>query len=279
MNKKILITGAQGLIGSVLLEKLIKENNFQIFSLIHPSSEVEINEVIYLKHDMLNPLPKNIIPNDLDCVIHMAAIAHGKNNSSVMYKNCLITKNLINAVKDLNPTFIFFSSISVYGEANRTFPLKKTANCKPSSYYGKGKLIDEVKIKTNFNDYKILRLCPMVDDINNKDFLKRVFLPKFKIKYKSPYERIYSFSSHSSIFKNVNQLLNSVNSDPITINLKDEVDLNEKNILSNFDGYSIKFPKLILDIIFIFLNLFSFNSYIYHINCSFWKMFKINTYE
>lgn len=279
MNKKILITGAQGLIGNVLLEKLIKENNFQIFSLIHPSSKVEINEIIYLKHDLLKSLPKNIIPNDLDYIIHMAAIAHGKNNSSTMYKNCLMTQNLIDAVKDLNPTFIFFSSISVYGEANRTFPLKNTANCKPSSYYGKGKLIDEIKIKTNFNDYKILRLCPMVDDINNKDFLKRVFLPKIKIKYKSPYERIYSFSSHSSIFKNVNQLLNSVNSDPITINLKDEVDLNEKNILSNFDGYSIKFPKLILDIIFIFLNLFSFNSYIYHINCSFWKMFKKNTYE
>jgi nucleoside-diphosphate-sugar epimerase len=279
LKKKILITGAQGLIGSVLLEKIVEENNFQIFSIIQPSSQLKFNDVVYLEHDLLNPLPEKKIPNDLDYVIHMAAIAHGENMGSIMFKNCLMTKNLIDAVKHLNPVFIFFSSISVYGEANRTFPIKNTTICKPSSYYGKGKLIDENNIKTNFKDYKILRLCPMVDDINNKDFLKRVFLPKFKIKYKSPYERIYSFSSHSSIFNNVNQLLNSVNSDPITINLKDEVDLNEKNILSNFDGSSFKFPKLILDIIFIFLNFFSFNSYIYHINCSFWKMFRINTYE
>lgn len=279
MNKKILITGAQGLIGSAILKKLIKENNFQIFSIIHPSDNLKIKKVTYFKHDLLHPLPKNEIPDDLDYVIHMAAIAHGKNSSSVMYKNCLMTKNLIDAVKDLNPFFIFFSSVSVYGEANGKFPKKTSANCKPSSYYGKGKLIDENKIKSNFKNYKILRLCPMINGVNNKDFLKRVFLPKSKIIYKSPYVRMYSFSSHSSIFDKINQILNSSSFDSNILNVKDKVDLDEKNILSNFDGFTIKFPKLILDITFIFLNIFSFNSYIYHLNCSFHKMFKINTYE
>ena len=58
MKKKILITGAQGLIGSVLLEKIVEENNFQIFSIIQPSIELKINQVIYLEHDLLNPLPE-----------------------------------------------------------------------------------------------------------------------------------------------------------------------------------------------------------------------------
>lgn len=279
MKKKILITGADGLIGKVLLKKIVKENNFQIFSIIQPYSKNKINQVNYIEHDLLHPLTSLNLPDKLDYVIHMAAIAHEKNNKSVMHKNCMMTKNLIDAVIDLNPIFIFFSSISVYGEANRKFPLKTSAFCKPSSYYGRGKLIDESQVKTNFDKYKILRLCPMIDDINNKDFLKRVFLPKLKIKYKSPYERIYSFSSHSSIFDKINQILNSSSFDSNILNVKDKVDLDEKNILSNFDGFTIKFPKLILDITFIFLNLFSFNSYIYHLNCSFHKMFKVNTYE
>ncbi len=279
MKKKILITGADGLIGNVLLKKIVKENNFQIFSIIHPSSKNKINQVNYIEHDLLHSLTNLNLPNKLDYVIHMAAIAHEKNNKSVMHKNCMMTNNLIDAVKDLNPIFVFFSSISVYGEANRKFPLKTSDFCKPSSYYGRGKLIDESQVKTNFDKYKILRLCPMINDINNKDFLKRVFLPKLKIKYKSPYERIYSFSSHSSIFDKINKILSSTSFDSDTINVKDKDDLNEKNILSNFDGFTIKFPKLLLDTIFILLNFFSFSSFIYHLNCTFWKMFKINTYE
>ena len=106
-----------------------------------------------------------------------------------------------------------------------------------------------------------------------------MYLPKTKIKYRSSYNRSYSFLSHGTIFK---YILNIVNQNEITnriINLKDPSNYSESDILNKYNGIEVKIPLLITMPLFYILNLFSFLPKIYTINCLLTKMLKSNTYE
>ena len=274
----ILITGGFGLIGRNLLAELSKNNSLEIF-LISRTKKVENKSVniTNIYHDLSKSIPEEKIPKNINVVIHLAAIAH-KFNADIMEVNCLMTKNLTDAFINKKVTFIFFSSIAVYGEANRVFPIKTSDFCKPYSSYGLGKLKDEEIISSSFKDYTILRLCPVIEG-DDKDLLKRVYLPKTRIKYRSAYNRAYSFTSHRTIFKSINIIINENEIENKIINLKDSLNFSESDILNKYEGKEIKIPFIISEPIFCLLNLFSFIPKIYKINCLLTKMLKNNTYE
>ena len=272
----ILITGGFGLIGRSLVSELSNNNNiFLISRNIKPENTA--TNIVTINHDLLAPIPVEKIPKDINVVIHLAAIAH-KTSSEIMRINCLMTKNITDAFLNKKVKFIFFSSVAVYGEANRLFPIKISDFCKPYSSYGLGKLKDEEIISSSFNDFIILRLCPVIEG-DDTDLLKRVYLPKTKIKYKSSYNRAYSFLSHRTIFKSINSIIHENETTNKIINLKDPSNYNESDILKKYNGKEVKIPLLISMPLFYFLNLFSFFPKIYTINCLLTKMLKSNTYE
>ena len=274
----ILITGGFGLIGRSLVSELSNNNNFNIFLISRNNkSENTIQNIVIIDHDLLAPIPDEKIPNDINVVIHLAAIAH-KTSSDVMGINCLMTKNIKDAFLSKKVKFIFFSSVAVYGEANRVFPIKTTDFCKPYSSYGLGKLKDEEMISSSFKDFIILRVCPVIEG-DDTDLLKRVYLPKTKIKYRSAYNRAYSFTSHRTIFKSINSTINENEIQNKIINLKDTSNYYETDILKKYNGKEVKIPLLISMPLFNFLNIFSFIPKIYTINCLLTKMLKSNTYE
>ena len=274
----ILITGGFGLIGRNLVSELSKNNNFNIFLLSrNTKSDNAATNIVTIDHNLLEQIPVEKIPKDINTVIHLAAMAH-KTSSEIMPINCLMTKNLTDAFINKKVKFIFFSSVAVYGEANRLFPIKVSDFCKPYSSYGLGKLKDEEIIFSSFKYFTILRLCPVIEG-DDTDLLKRVYLPKTKIKYRSSYNRAYSFLSHKTIFKTINSILNENNLSNKTINLKDPSNYYESDILSKYEGKEIKIPIIISEPIFFILNLFSFIPKIYTINCLLIKMLKSNTYE
>lgn len=274
----ILITGGFGLIGRKLVKKLSENKNYNIFLISRNiKKENTVSNIVIIVHDLIEPIPVEKIPEDINTVIHLAAIAH-KTNSKINVINSLMTKNITDAFIDKKVRFIFFSSIAVYGEANRHFPLKISDYCKPYSSYGLGKLKDEEIISSSFKDFIILRLCPVIEG-DDTDLLKRIYLPKTKIKYRSSYNRAYSFLSHSTIFKSVNNILNKKEIIHKIINLKDHLNYDESDILKKYNGKEVKIPLLISMPVFCFLNLFSFIPKIYTINCLLTKMLKSNTYE
>ena len=274
----ILITGGFGLIGRNLVSELLNNNNFNIFLISRDTkSQDTATNIVTIHHDLLQPVPLEKIPKDINVVIHLAAIAH-KTSSEIMGINCLMTKNITDAFLNKKVKFIFFSSVAVYGEANRLFPIKISDFCKPYSSYGLGKLKDEKIISSSFIDFIVLRLCPVIEG-DDTDLLKRVYLPKTKIKYRSPYNREYSFLSHRTIFKSINNILSENKITNKIINLKDPSNYNETDILKKYNGKEVKIPLLISMPLFYFLNLFSFFPKIYTINCLLTKMLKSNTYE
>ena len=93
----ILITGGFGLIGRNLVSELSNNNNFNIFliSRINKLDNTATN-IVTIEHDLLDPIPDEKIPKDINVVIHLAAIAH-KTSSEIMAINCLMTKNITDA--------------------------------------------------------------------------------------------------------------------------------------------------------------------------------------
>lgn len=175
--------------------------------------------------------------------------------------------------------FFFFSTVAVYGEANRNYPIRVDDYCKPFSSYGKGKLKDENLVSESFDDFVILRICPVIEGSDNKDLQKRVFIPKTNIKYKSPYQRSYNFTSHKIINETIINFIDKKITFKVKLNVKDSLVYTESYVLSKFQGKEIKMPLILCSITFYFLNLFSFIPKIYSINCLLWKMLKTNTYE
>lgn len=112
---KILITGANGFIGSFLV-RYFKEQGFQVNALIHKAYRAALPGVNYRQFD-LQSFGSDIIPNDIDTVIHTAYIPYSKGGNSDSI-NLNSTKRLVDISRKKNiPNFIFLSSLSAKPEA------------------------------------------------------------------------------------------------------------------------------------------------------------------
>ncbi|OGI07295.1 MAG: epimerase [Candidatus Melainabacteria bacterium RIFCSPLOWO2_12_FULL_35_11] len=177
-NKKILVTGFGGFIGSHLTEKLlndgyvvigidefndyydpkIKERNISLFK---NNKNFFFNKVDIRDKNSVNEIFARHKP---DIVIHLAARAGVRPSlqQPVLYEevNVLGTLNLLEAAKNNNcKKFIFGSSSSVYGEC-KNIPFKETeVNLKPISPYGVSKLTGERYCYTYSYLYKIPIIC------------------------------------------------------------------------------------------------------------------------
>ena len=164
MNKKIdiLVTGSNGFIGTELIKYLKKFERFTIWELVRDRKKNREKNVIYIDSLKKN---FNIINNlkSIDCIVHLAAIAHNKNISKKdIYKvNADSVERLaIQAIKAGVKRFIFLSSIKVYGEISGNINLMNKV-IQVADYYAKAKLNAENKLiklsKNNAISYTIIR--------------------------------------------------------------------------------------------------------------------------
>ncbi|MFV0469426.1 MAG: NAD-dependent epimerase/dehydratase family protein [Dysgonomonas sp.] len=171
-QKKILITGASGFIGSFLVEKAL-ENDFETWAGIRNSSSREYLQDERIRFIDLNFADKNKLVDQLmefsnqygkfDYIVHNAGVTKcidSKDFERVNFKN---TVNFIEALQEANcipEKFIFMSSLSVFGagdEKNYT-PIKLTDKPNPNTAYGRSKLqAEEYLSSTKDFPYIILR--------------------------------------------------------------------------------------------------------------------------
>ncbi|HBH7915830.1 TPA: UDP-glucose 4-epimerase family protein [Vibrio parahaemolyticus] len=147
---KILITGASGFVGNVLLEKL---NNDYLHALGRSLPNV-LKKEQFFKHDIDEKGNYSEALHNVDVVIHLAARVHVMNDSTTNpieeYRkvNTRGTENLaFQAAKAGVKRFIFVSSIKVNGESSLSgIPFKFSDESRPQDDYGLSKAEAEKKL-------------------------------------------------------------------------------------------------------------------------------------
>ena len=138
--KKILLTGANGFIGSYFRNNYADKYNIQTFS--------------FLKDDF-----KSLHLEDIEVIIHLSALVHqmgGVAKEEYEKINVTQTLNLAKKAKEERVKhFVFMSSIKVYGEETNV-AYSETTTCKPEDEYGKSKLKAENELrKLENNAFKV----------------------------------------------------------------------------------------------------------------------------
>jgi len=204
--KNILITGAAGFIGSALCSRLASGNKVIGVDITGPADgalNIAWEQADLTNEDSVTAICEKHSP---DVVIHCAGIAHQKigvvDSATYMHVNSEVTENLAKAASKSNPgvCFVFFSSVSVYGEHPQINPqitqisqIKRTKTNNddgigeyggywPSSDYAVSKLDAERRLRVLYDEGKlhnlvILRLAPVYDHSWSLNLDRRVFAP------------------------------------------------------------------------------------------------------
>ncbi|OGS21479.1 MAG: hypothetical protein A2252_07115 [Elusimicrobia bacterium RIFOXYA2_FULL_39_19] len=160
---KILITGANGFVGTNLVKKLLTEGHI-VRCLVHRNSDslknlpIEIFNGSITSPDTLPEAVKNI-----DFVIHSAGILRAMEVKTFFDVNQAGTANLIETVYKHNPgikRFIYISSQAAMGPS-KDLNLKDPASaCEPVSNYGKSKYMGELEVLKFKNKFPVTILRP-----------------------------------------------------------------------------------------------------------------------
>jgi nucleoside-diphosphate-sugar epimerase len=186
--KKILITGASGFIGKALCKEFARTCSVTgVYDKNRPSDlpAVHLEQVNITDTRSVFHLCRQVAP---DVVIHCAAIAHqhigAVDKAAYFSVNSESTEILAGAAYGSNPsvTFIFLSSVSVYGENNLQTPVSESHACRPTSDYGLSKLDAEQRLTVlagnpEHNRPFILRLAPVYDRAWSVNLDRRVLAP------------------------------------------------------------------------------------------------------
>ena len=163
---KVLVTGADGFIGSHLCDVLLKENheiiavsrNFKKLNNTMPNfDKIHLNQVDVT--DFSN-LSKIIIEHEPDTIIHLAGeTSHKQSFENPMYDvdvNAKSTLCILETIRksNLNCRFILGSTFIVVGKPT-TLPVNEFTNCNPSTIYGINRLASENFCKVYHNVYDL----------------------------------------------------------------------------------------------------------------------------
>ena len=156
MQKKILLTGSSGFLGSQICKDLLKFD-FNITAIDIKKPNKGFSEIKYITGDVDNYLESINNFDNYDFVIHAASMLPYKNSSNDIWeKNYLLTKKIVDKIsKSNNVFFIYISSSAVYGKPEKV-PVDQNTELNPLDIYGESKVKSEQYIqnilkKTNFS--------------------------------------------------------------------------------------------------------------------------------
>lgn len=212
--KIVMVTGASGFIGRQLCK--ILANQFKVIAIDrNPMPDIRPGRYERIIGDItdVNFLKTLFSKHSPDVLIHCAAISTESLFNSIQFDqydktNAVATQMICKEAATVNPDlfFIFFSSISVYGEKLTNRQIKETDNLYPTSKYSKSKRDAEKWLKELYRtdrvkNLDILRLAPVYASDRLSSIEKRVMDPikSFFIKFGTGEQKVSMLSIHNLI--------------------------------------------------------------------------------
>jgi nucleoside-diphosphate-sugar epimerase len=189
-NKKVLITGGRGFLGTYLVKALLEQQaQVYVIDLAAASNQADVH---YHQINLLEyiPLKDCIAKIQPDYVYHLAASLNRTRDftqtPALMNINLNGTVNLLNALSNVTyQKLIYVSTSEVYGGNNIIAPFKEDASFIPASPYALSKYCAEVAIQTfseiYAKNYTILRLFNFYGQGLSTDFFIGQLIKKLKI--------------------------------------------------------------------------------------------------
>ncbi|MDR3049985.1 MAG: NAD-dependent epimerase/dehydratase family protein [Elusimicrobiota bacterium] len=162
---KVLITGANGFVGSHIVEKLL-ENKEEVSAIVRKTSNLKwIKDLpITLKYGSLDDAVfLESCAAEVDAIVHCAGTVRAMDKEGYFKSNVENTANLCRAALNANPKlkrFIYISSQAAMGPSASEIGKKLDEDLKPASDYGESKLAAEKALKNQLKNkipYTILR--------------------------------------------------------------------------------------------------------------------------
>jgi UDP-glucose 4-epimerase len=147
LDKRLLVTGGAGLIGSQLVDRLAAENDVVVVDDLSNGIRGTVPETVeFVDGDLTDEsVVEAVVTEDLDAVFHLAADKYVNTDRprEQMEVNETMTYNLLERMDEVGvDNILFTSSSTVYGEAPRPTP-EDYAPLEPISVYGVTKLAEE----------------------------------------------------------------------------------------------------------------------------------------
>ena len=255
--KNILITGVAGMIGSTLLEKLLKRKDLNIIGLDNFTLGKKEYIRQFLKYKNFNffnvdvskkfknaKLIKLLKKRKLSEIWLLAAnsdIATGVRNSDVDFKNTyLTTYNVLNDCYkfiDKNTKILFASSSAIYGTVKKVI-FENTAPLKPESNYGSMKAASESFISSYSHKHNLKSFIFRFPNVVGKNLTHGVIYDlSRKILSNNKYLNVLGNGEQCKPYSDVSEIINCM------IFLKEKRNnelINFYNIGSNDKGLKVK---------------------------------------
>ncbi len=280
MCKRVLLTGASGFLGSLLLRRLRAEG-YNVTGL--DMNDVPEEGIVGCDlRDAASTEAASERIRDCDLVIHAAAITPFEKHptgESCMSANLQMTRNLCERLKCSDVPMIFLSSVAVYGGAGRRSPRTPDADLRARFDYGVSKLGCEEYLRQKMNRVIALRLCPVINTASPHGTRERVFLPKLPFRFHFVPQPRYSLVQPETVVGEVIRLcmLEQQPDGFHSANLCDPKPYAQAELCRMFDGPLVPLPTFLLLPLYWCFHLIPGNLG-YRLRWSYGKLFFSNLY-
>jgi len=157
------VTGSNGVVGSHLVDLLIKEG-FLVRCIVRESSNLrwlDGKDIQIIKCGLFDKAGLVTALRDADYIYHVAGVVKSKTKEGYYTGNVETTRSLLNVTLEQNKNlkrFLVLSSQTVTGPSLNSIPVNEETECAPLTTYGRSKY-DEEKLALSYKDKIPITIC------------------------------------------------------------------------------------------------------------------------
>ncbi len=196
-TRKVLITGANGFLGSQLVN-FAAQNGYEVVAMVRDSANTSLIssngcvEIVKTDDDYLAQLKTILLNQKLEIIIHCAALTAAHSIDDYERVNVMLTHRIIEILEGLKfpGQFVFMSSLAAIGPSTNT-PITSKTDYHPITPYGQSKQKAEKRLMDSPINYLILRPTAVFGP-GDKDFLQlfRSIQMRFEMPLRVPGQKI-----------------------------------------------------------------------------------------